>query len=473
LYRLDWEGKQFNLLWSGGGGFGTIDSLYPTGNTLCFIQDDEVMEFTIPEKSITAAPAPRPRWDIMSQISAIPARHNLTPNCAVIPDRSGQGSGFSCLNELWLLFDFDKARQTAAIGTDLEGIYLPVNHAMERYSLAPYMETIKNRNLNMVVIDMKDDYGRLRFTPRNPALRGWGRVFRPVDIEDFLEAMKDAGVYTVARIVVFKDPEVAVKDGGKYAVWDGQKNRAWEGYYDTVRKKDPGAAQDSSAQKTEILPAQDPTMEILRTYYDERWVDPYAEEIWEYIALLSEELYLRGFDEIQFDYIRFPTDGINLEDARYRWRSQGMDMDSAIVSFLSHVRGKVKAPISVDIYGANGWYRTGARTGQEVELLAPWVDIICPMYYPSHFEQDFFAHAPPELRPYRIYYEGILRTHTIARGKIIVRPWAQAFYLNVSYDRRYYNAEYVRRQLEGVRDAGNGGLTYWNNSGRYEDIPLP
>jgi hypothetical protein len=150
-----------------------------------------------------------------------------------------------------------------------------------------------------------------------------------------------------------------------------------------------------------------------------------------------------------------------------------MDMESAIHSFLHHVRSHVKAPISVDIYGANGWYRTGARTGQEVELLASYVDVICPMYYPSHFEQNFLAQNPAVLRPYRIYYEGTLRTRVISRNKVIVRPWAQAFYLNVSYDRKYYNLDYVRYQLEGVHAAGNGGLTYWNNSGRYDDIPMP
>jgi hypothetical protein len=95
------------------------------------------------------------------------------------------------------------------------------------------------------------------------------------------------------------------------------------------------------------------------------------------------------------------------------------------------------------------------------------------MYYPSHFEQHFLAQNPPELRPYRIYYEGTRRNHVIARGKNIIRPWAQAFFLNVSYDRQYYNVDYVRRQLEGVRAAGNGGLTYWNNLGRYDDLPFP
>jgi hypothetical protein len=323
----------------------------------------------------------------------------------------------------------------------------------------------------MVVIDMKDDYGRLRFTPKSSALNGWGRVFRPIDLDAFLKQMKDAGIFTVARIVVFKDPEMAARSGGKYAVWDSRNNKPWLGYFDTQRKA--GSELPDIVNKVEILPANDPQMEILRTYYDEQWVDPYCEEYWEYIAALSEELCERGFDEIQYDYIRFPTDGINLGNASYRWRSSGMDMESAIISFLRHVRARVKAPISVDIYGANGWYRSGSRTGQEVELLAQWVDVICPMYYPSHFEQIFLAQEPAELRPYRIYYEGTLRTRVISRNTVIVRPWAQAFYLNVSYDRKYYNLDYVRYQLDGVHAAGNGGLTYWNNSGRYDDIPIP
>jgi hypothetical protein len=150
-----------------------------------------------------------------------------------------------------------------------------------------------------------------------------------------------------------------------------------------------------------------------------------------------------------------------------------MDMESAILSFLRHARSRVRAPISIDIYGANGWYRTGARTGQEVELLAPWVDIICPMYYPSHFEQHFLAQDPPELRPWRIYYHGSLRTARIARGQVVVRPWVQSFKLNVSYDRQFYGPEYVMHQVRGVREAGRGGLTYWNNIGRYDEVPHP
>jgi hypothetical protein len=474
IYRLDWDKKRFDLVWSGAPGVGTVDSLSFSGNSLTFVQDGAVGELSLPPLpeggQSGGAPSPlfRERRDLLDVIKTIPANLDIQPNCAAFRDAGRPDSPFISLSELWLLHS---GGPFPAGVSDREGLYLPVNHAADSRSLKPYLDIIESRKLDMVVIDMKDDYGRLRFTPKNPELATWGRVFRPVDIDGFLREMKNRKIYTVARIVVFKDPEVGRKQGGKYAVWDARNSKPWEGYYDTRRKKSAGAEASNSALKTEMLPDSDPAYEIVRTYYDERWVDPYAEEVWEYNAAVAVELHERGFDEIQFDYIRFPTDGVNLANAGYRFQDSGMDMDSAIISFLRHVRSRLTAPVSVDIYGANGWYRTGARTGQEVELLAPWVDVICPMYYPSHFEQDFLAQDPPELRPYRIYSQGVQRTMRIARGKTIVRPWVQAFYLNVAYDRKYYDVDYVRREAEGARDAGRGGLTYWNNSGRYEDIP--
>jgi hypothetical protein len=502
IYTLDWDRKRFDLLWSGPAETpGTIDSLNPVsdgGNAagrgeapspvvegLRFVTDGAVGELTLGSPPRSGRNY-RDRGDILEITRSIPLYLGLDPQCLVIrsprvgPEwegrRGDQAENLINISELWLLSEDQSPTPRIAQARDREGLYLPVNHAMESRTLKPYLDIITERNLDMVVIDMKDDYGRLRFDPRDPRIAGRGRVFRPLDIDGFLAEMKGRGIYTVARIVVFKDPVLAGREGGKYAVWDSQTGKPWAGYYDTRRKKttaEAQAAEKKNAPDMEILPAADPDYEILRSYYDERWVDPYSEEVWDYIAAIAVELHGRGFDEIQFDYIRFPTDGANLENARYRWQDRGMDMESAMVSFLRHIRSRLEAPISIDIYGANGWYRTGARTGQEVEILAHYVDVICPMYYPSHFEQGFLAQTPAELRPYRIYYQGTQRTARIGRGRIIVRPYVQAFFLNVSYDRTYYDLDYVRRQVEGVRNAGSGGLTYWNNSGRYDDIPLP
>ena len=463
IYRLDWSRKAFDLLWSDEAPFGTVDSLDPGSGGLRFLYEETAAEINYPAPEEKARMRLRP--DLLEAVRAIPA--NLAPNCVVM---RGQPEPVN-LSELWLI-NSGLRQGTRAAANGKEGLYLPVNHAMDSYSLRPYLEVIRSRGLDMIVIDMKDDYGRLRFTPDNPEISAKGRVFRPLDIDALLANLKERGIYTVARIVVFKDPVLAAKEAGRFAVWDAKNGKPWAGYHDSRRKKADISDEDRQNEHLVILPADDPDYAIVRTFYDERWVDPYSEEVWEYTAAVAEELHQRGFDEIQFDYIRFPTDGANLADARYRWQENGMDMESAILSFLRHIRSRVSAPISIDIYGANGWYRTGARTGQEVELLAPWVDVICPMYYPSHFEQDFLAQAPAEERPYRIYYQGTLRTARIGRGRIIVRPYVQAFYLNVSYDRKYYNADYVRREVEGVRAAGKPGLTYWNNSGRYDDIPF-
>jgi hypothetical protein len=478
IYRLDWNKKTFALVWSDKSPFGTVDSLFAADNRLHFLYEGTVASIGFPNYTF------QKRDEILEAIRKIPPQNRI--NCAVIRNDSEPIT----LSELWLL---DEPEPVAPTGRHLvsqvrassrtlpqavpqaalnkEGLYLPVNHAMDSSSLKPYLDVMEKGGLNMIVIDMKDDYGRLRFSTNNPAITAKGRVFRPVDIEAFLQNMKSRGIYSVARVVVFKDPEVAKKENGKFAVWDAKNSKPWIGYRDARRKKSDISNAERRNELMKFFPTDNPDYEIVRTFYDEQWVDPYSEDVWEYNAAVAAELHERGFDEIQFDYIRFPTDGVNIGDARYRWQDQGMDMESAILSFLRHVRRRVKAPISIDIYGANGWYRTGARTGQEVELLAPWVDIISPMYYPSHFEQYFLAQDPTELRPWRIYYQGTLRTARIGRGQIIVRPWVQAFTLNVSYDRKFYNANYVRYETQGVRAAGDGGLMYWNNSGRYEEIP--
>ncbi|MCL2180141.1 MAG: hypothetical protein FWB83_03350, partial [Treponema sp.] len=461
IYKLNWARKVSNLIWSDDSPFGTVDSLYPYENDLYFLYEGNTASINMADSSM------RNRPEINEIIHRAQARSRL--NCIVIDDTRAGHPRKLVLNEIWLI-DEPRDNDTVA-ANNKEGFYIPVNHAMNERSLRPYLDTIRRAGLNMIVIDMKDDYGRLRFTPNNSAISSMGRVFNPINLDAFLADMKARGIFTVARVVVFKDEVLAGRENGRFAVWDSRNSRPWQGYTDTRRRSSSITDSERNNSLRRFFPTDDPEFEIVRSFFDENWVDPYSEVVWEYIAQLSIELHERGFDEIQYDYIRFPTDGQNLGDARYRWHDTGMDMESAILSFLRHVRSRVTAPISIDIYGANGWYRTGARTGQEVELLTQWVDVICPMYYPSHFEQYFLAQPPAEMRPWRIYYIGTLRTMRISRGQVVIRPWAQAFYLNVSYDRQYYNPDYIRRQIEGTREAGTGGFTYWNNMGRYDDLP--
>ena len=207
---------------------------------------------------------------------------------------------------------------------------------------------------------MKDDYGLLRYDTKDPLVKSKGKVTQyAVNLDHFVQEFKKDNVYLVARIVVFKDRNLASFGGSKYSVWNYKTNAPWLGIkgYEDIVDEETGEVTGKNT-----------------LYYDENWVDPYCPDVWEYNVAVAKELIARGFDEIQFDYIRFPTDGYNLSQASYRWKSDGMDKESALVSFLRYARSNIDAPIGIDIYGANGWYRSGTRTGQDVEMLAEYVD---------------------------------------------------------------------------------------------------
>ncbi|MBU0926325.1 MAG: hypothetical protein KKA67_01115 [Spirochaetes bacterium] len=459
LYRYDFAAAAFRVQYKEGAEFAAFDSLQPRPDGLLFVAEGAVMRLDTARGTATKASA--------ETAEVLAAASGLGSQLEAIYSPGAAGKPALNLSELWLAsFRSDKPYRQAADGR--HGIYLQTGFAVRPETRASYDRLMTERGLDTVVVDLKDDYGRLRFEPRDPLVKAIGKTVNPLDVEGFTGEMKAKGRYLVARIVVFKDQRLYEHLGGAYAVWDGREGKPWRGY-ELEEREVPVPAPEGAPPST-AAPATEKVME--RKYYGEYWVDPYSEKVWEYNVAIAREIIARGFDEVQFDYIRFPTDGTNLDDARFRWKDEGMDMESALMSFLSYARANIAAPISIDIYGANGWYRSGVRTGQDVELLARYVDVICPMFYPSHFEQGFMGFEPAVMRPYRIYRIGTLRNSYISRKRVVVRPYVQAFYLNVRYDRQWYSPAYVALEVDGVRDASNEGLLFWNNSGRYDDIPV-
>lgn len=455
LYKLDWKNKKVVLLWKDSLQNDTQESLVKIDDTIVYLNRKGFNAIDLTTGKSTLVPTQVQVWKELIKNSP----QNYL--CAYLPKSLIGNSTDVSLTELWMLQQDKKRNEYQQIADGKKSLYMPAHHAIDK-RLDEHLKTIKDNKLNSIVIDMKDDYGGLRFDARTPELLAKKSVSSyAVKLDDFVPKMKAEGLYLIARIVVFKDRNLYRFNKNEMAVFDSSTNQAWRGIRRVQDKKDE--------QGNVILNAEGkPEKETV--YFDEYWVDPYCEKVWEYNVQVAKELIERGFDEIQFDYIRFPTDGTNLGKAKYRYQEKGMDMESALISFLSYARENIKAPIGIDIYGSNGWYRSGSRTGQDVELLSDYVDVICPMFYPNHFEQNFLAYQPEIERPYRIYYYGTYRNAQIARDKVLIRPWAQAFYLNVSYDRKYYNKDYVRRQIYGVRDSMNNGYMYWNNSGRYTDI---
>lgn len=452
IYRFDWKSKRGELLFSGKEPCDTIDGLFWDGGRLLYTRPGEIASFDSASRTLGNVPQIFYEWK--DSFDALAPLDSLF--CAWISDGKDLSGGIG-LSELWLLKPDVTANQYSSSALNRKAVYCPANHVTTQEGIDKYKKIILDNKLDSLVIDMKDDYGLLRFDAKDPRVleKGKDSISRyKINLDNFVSQMKKDNIYLIARIVVFKDRQLSRYEGGKYAVWDKTLNSAWVGT----------KGMEDVTDENGVVTGQ------RMTYYDENWVDPYSPDVWEYNVNIAKELISRGFDEIQFDYIRFPTDGRNMRNAVFRWKDAGMDKESALLSFLAYARKNIDVPIGIDIYGANGWYRSGTRTGQDVEQLSEYVDVICPMFYPSHFEQNFLEYAPVSERPYRIYYYGTYRNTVIGRNRIIIRPWVQAFYLNVRYDRQWYNENYVQQQIYGVRDSVDRGYMYWNNIGRYDDI---
>ena len=451
LYKFNWNERKAELIFKGEEPADTFDGLSVVNNVLLYTKIEGVGGLKLEDNSDAGIPANFDSWK--NSLSCVPG----VVNTAWIPfSATGFGKGV-CLNELWLLYPSTINTKFGKEANGKKSLYVSAYQCRLQAGIDKFKKIAKDNNLNSIVVDMKDDYGLLRYDAKDPLVVEKGKVTQyAMKLDHFVEEFKKDDMYLIARIVTFKDRNLASYGKGKYAVWNYRTNSPWIGI--------------KTYDKSEIDSVTGEVIKTEASYYDENWVDPYCPEVWEYNVAIAKELISRGFDEIQFDYIRFPTDGQNMNQISYRWRDKSMDKEGALVSFLRYARENIDAPIGIDIYGANGWYRSGTRTGQDVEMMVEYVDVIGPMFYPSHFEQSFLDYPPYPDRPYRIYFYGTFRNTIMARNQAIIRPWVQAFYLNVRYDRAYYNKDYIQKEIFGVRDAANRGYMHWNNSGDYTNL---
>jgi hypothetical protein len=146
----------------------------------------------------------------------------------------------------------------------------------------------------------------------------------------------------------------------------------------------------------------------------------------------------------------------------------------AIESFLKMARESVIAPVSTALFGFNSWHRMGNWIGQSIETLAEYVDVISPMFYPSHFPAAFLGSEPYLERAFTIYNTGVTRANELVSGRSVIRPYVQAFLIGgeLGMERPEYG-RYLIRQLEGTRAAAGSGFTLWNASNRYYMVTEP
>ena len=326
------------------------------------------------------------------------------------------------------------------------GIYIRADRAAG--ALPEYLDLLVRHGLDSVVIDFKDDFGRLGYDSELPLARAMGAAPGPIKLDRLVAAAQAAGIYVVARMVVFKDPVLYGWDNHRLAIWDREQDGPWR----------------------HLVPAGDDSGDQVQR---EHWVDPFAPEVWQYNIDVAAELAARGIDEIQFDYIRFPSDGPT-ERAAYRHRRPGMRRVDAIESFLALARERLDVPISTDLFGFNSWYRAGNFIGQDIEVLSEYADVISPMFYPSHFPHHFLADRSYVERAHDIYESGVRRAQRMVRGRAYIRPYVQAFLIGgeLRMEEEEYG-RYLTRQLDGNRAAAGSGFTLWNASNRYYMVTEP
>jgi len=195
------------------------------------------------------------------------------------------------------------------------------------------------------------------------------------------------------------------------------------------------------------------------------WVDPTQKFIWDYNLDLAKEAVKIGFDEINFDYIRFPSDG-DIKQIVYANLDNSEDKSRAMREFYRYTALTLSFyPVitSADLFGMTLWRFDGLNIGQRYEDAAPYFDYISPMVYPSHYPAGFEGFNNPAQYPYEIIYRSLMRVKDkIPHNQAKIRPWLQDFDLGADY-----TPEMIKLEKKATNDANGFGWLLWNASNRY------
>lgn len=326
---------------------------------------------------------------------------------------------------------------------------------------------INETEVNAVIIDVKDFTGKIAFPTDNPAVApsvtdGCGAR----DMKDFVKRLHDHNIYVIARITVFQDPfytaehpELAVKRESDGGVWKDHKGLAF--------------------------------------------IDVGAKPFWDYIIEVSKETYDIGFDELNFDYVRYPSDG-NMKDIAFMLEPGELKADK-LEQFFSYLYENLSEPwdnnenvpkLSADLFGYTTTNTDDLGIGQVLERALPYFDYVMPMVYPSHYNSGFIGIAKPATSPYEVVHysmeEAVRRAKLLGSAKnstatttemmalreqakkghgninsLQLRPWLQDFDLGATY-----TPEMVRTQMQATYDAGLTSWALWDAGNTYTRAAL-
>ncbi len=284
---------------------------------------------------------------------------------------------------------------------------------------------INTTEINALVIDIKMDRGQVAYRTFNPIANNIGaqKMLSFKDLKQFVGDLKKEGIYTIARIVCFKDtPFITVYPQWGVKKTDGTLFKDREGLY---------------------------------------WIDPSQKRSWDYIGTIAEESAQAGFDEIQFDYVRFP----DRKGLKFSVNNTQTERVKAISEFLKYTRTRLipyNVFISADIFGYVCWNDSDLGIGQRVDTLVKYVDYLSPMLYPSGFQVGIPGYPNPVKANYEIVKHTLDKALEKSKGSpLSYRPWLQAF-RDYAFDRRNYGGKEIREQIRGSEDFGSAGWMLWN-----------
>lgn len=308
-------------------------------------------------------------------------------------------------------------------GRDVRGVYLPLGRLVTE-SVPHLVGWVEKTGATAVIIDMKDDFGRVTFTDTLPLAQGSPHGFVP-SLQKLVPALKANGIYVIGRIVCFKDKHLPrVKPAA--AIRDRRTNKAW------------------------------------RDRAGVTWLDPYSEAARDYVASVAVAAARLGIDEVQLDYVRFPVDPES-RYAKFAARRDDTPRYGAIAALLAEVDSRIALPLSIDVFGLTAYNDADEDgLGQYLEHLAPYIDAISPMLYLANWPQRVWENATPS-RIQGLIYHAVRRIRARLGDAIAVRPLLQAF----SYRAEDFGPAFIDLQIEAARSSGSQGHLFWNQSGRY------
>lgn len=351
--------------------------------------------------------------------------------------------------------DGEQQSQVKVKPVKAKAIYLTGISAGDKKKLDHVIELTKTTELNAVVIDVKEA-GIVNYKSEVPQVVEYKLYRTYYNVDEVIKKLHENNVYVIGRIVCFKDNELV-------------KKRA-------------------------DLAIKMPDGRVWRENGRTAWTNPYNEEVWRYNIDIAKEAADKGFDEIQFDYVRFPA--AKSKDVDY-----GENVPSkvdAICNFLELADHELEDEkgtfISADVFGiiCESVY-DGKALGQDLEQIGRYIDYICPMVYPSHYANasngvmgngygqsiNGVMFTAPDLKPYEVVYNTLLkakdRISKTEAYKAVVRPYLQDFTASYIKNKNYYQvygAEQVRQQIKAVYDAGYEEWILWNGGNIYSEEAL-